>query len=147
MDEAPRVLDFGLVETSPRAPMHIRLHDLYVGLAAVIRRTQPGVLAIEQLFFARNVTTALSVGQARGVVLLLAAECGLDVYEYKPNEVKLAVAGYGGASKQQMQEMVRVQLELAEPPHPDDAADALAVALCHVFSRRFAEVVEQSAQL
>jgi crossover junction endodeoxyribonuclease RuvC len=127
-------------------PMHERLRELYCGLNAVMERMQPTVLAIEQLFFARNVTTALSVGQARGVVLLLAAQRGLDVYEYKPNEVKLAVAGYGGASKQQMQEMVRVQLELLEPPHPDDAADALALALCHVFSRRFADVVEQSAQ-
>ena len=146
LDEIPRVLDFGLIETFPRAPMHLRLHELYQGLTAVIERTQPRVLAIEQLFFARNVTTALTVGQARGVVLLLAAERGLDVYEYKPNEVKLAVAGYGGASKQQMQEMVRVQLALADPPHPDDAADALALALCHVFSRRFLDVVEQAGR-
>lgn len=146
MDDEPRALDYGLVETSPRDPMHVRLNELYSRLVEVVERSRPHVLAIEQLFFARNVTTALAVGQARGVVLLLAAQHELDVYEYKPNEVKLAVAGYGGASKQQMQEMVRMQLNLAVLPHPDDAADALALALCHVFNRRFLDVVQQAGR-
>jgi crossover junction endodeoxyribonuclease RuvC len=140
---APQVVEFGALATSPRQRMAERLRELYEGLDAVIRRSAPQVLAVEQLFFARNVTTALAVGQARGIVLLLAAQHNLDIFEYKPNEVKLAVAGYGGADKSQMQEMVRLQLELTEVPQPDDAADALALALCHVFSQRFHDFARQ----
>jgi crossover junction endodeoxyribonuclease RuvC len=145
MMEAPELVEFGALATSARFSMAARLHQLYLGLDAVIRRTTPQVLAVEQLFFARNVTTGLAVGQARGIVLLLAAQHGLDVYEYKPNEVKLAVAGYGGADKAQMQEMVRIQLALSDIPQPDDAADALALALCHVFSQRFHDFARQGA--
>jgi len=142
---SPRVVEFGALATVPRQSMAERLQELYEGLDAVIRRAAPQVLAVEQLFFARNVTTALAVGQARGIVLLLAAQHNLDVFEYKPNEVKLAVAGYGAADKAQMQEMVRLQLELAEIPRPDDAADALALALCHVFSQRFHDFARQGS--
>lgn len=146
LDDVPRVVTFGALETSPKTPMAGRLHELYDGLEQIVVQTRPTVVAVEQLFFARNVTTALAVGQARGVVLLLAAQHGLEVFEYKPNEVKLAVAGYGGAAKVQVQEMVRIQLGLSDPPHPDDAADALALALCHVFSQRFHDVVRQGGR-
>jgi crossover junction endodeoxyribonuclease RuvC len=92
---------------------------------------------VEKLFFQRNVSTAITVGQARGVILLAIAEAKLDVFEYTPNEVKQAVAGYGSADKKQVQEMVRVLLNLPEIPRPDDAADALAVAICHLNTRRY----------
>ena len=115
-------------------------------LSDLIERYQPDVLAVEQLFFARNVTTAIAVGQARGVVLLAAAQAGIDVAEYTPSEVKFAVAGYGKADKRQMQEMVRIILNLAEVPHPDDAADALAIALCHAQTAPFAAKVAQRGE-
>ncbi len=92
---------------------------------------------MEKLFFQRNVSTAIAVGQARGVVMLSIAEAGLDVAEYTPNEVKQAVAGYGSAQKRQVQEMVRVLLSLPEIPRPDDAADALAIAITHLHTKRF----------
>lgn len=111
-----------------------RLRLLYDGLRELIARYRPDSAAIEELFFGKNVNTALSVGQARGVALLALAQAGLPVAEYKPLAVKQAVAGYGGADKKQMQEMVRLTLGLAAPPRPDDAADALAVAICHAYT-------------
>jgi crossover junction endodeoxyribonuclease RuvC len=98
---------------------------------------QPDSCAVEKLFFQRNVSTAIAVGQARGVVMLAIAEAGLDVYEYTPNEVKQAVSGYGSAQKHQVQEMVRTLLALHELPKPDDAADALAIAITHISTSRF----------
>jgi crossover junction endodeoxyribonuclease RuvC len=98
---------------------------------------RPDSCAVEKLFFQSNVKTALAVGQARGVVLLAIAEAGLDMCEYTPNEVKQAVAGYGSAGKRQVQEMVRVLLGLPDIPKPDDAADALAIAICHLHTRHF----------
>lgn len=136
--EDPAMLEFGALETAADTPMSERLVTLYDGLVEIIERHGPDAVAVEQLFFARNVTTALTVGQARGVVLLAAAKQGVPVYEYKPNEVKLAVAGYGGADKRQIQEMVRLILGLEAMPRPDDAADALAIAICHVYSHRMA---------
>lgn len=143
-DDPPRAMDYGVLETTPSQPMPERLLHLHRGLTEILRDYRPRVVVIEQLFFARNVTTALTVGQARGVVLLTAAEAGVPVVEYTPAEVKQAVSGYGKAGKAQMQEMVRLLLELEEVPWPDDAADALAVALCHVQTRRFERVVESS---
>jgi crossover junction endodeoxyribonuclease RuvC len=131
-EDEPELVTFGVVETTTAEPMHRRLVRLYEAVWELIRLHAPDVLAIEQLFFARNVTTALAVGQARGVVLLAAAQHGMDVFEYKPSEVKQTISGYGKADKHQMQEMVRMQLNLPAVPTPDDAADALAVALCHV---------------
>lgn len=116
--------------------MHLRLLQLYDGIIATIQAHAPDVMAVEQLFFSRNVTNALAVGQARGVVLLAAAQHGIPVFEYKPSEVKLAVAGHGNADKSQMQTMVQMILRLDAVPRPDDAADALAVAICHVYSSR-----------
>lgn len=127
----PSLIDYGVIETAAAVDMPTRLSGLFDAVSDLIARHRPDVLAVEQLFFARNVTTAISVGQARGVVLLAAARAGVDVAEYSPSEIKHAVAGYGKADKPQMQEMVRIILGLEHPPHPDDAADALAIALCH----------------
>jgi crossover junction endodeoxyribonuclease RuvC len=118
--------------TSPKLPMHERLARLYDELTEAVRTYQPTEMAIEELFFAKNVTTAVSVGQARGVALLVAAQAGLSVAEYKPMQVKQAVHGYGLATKEQVGEMVRVLLRLKDVPKPDDAADAAAIAICHL---------------
>jgi crossover junction endodeoxyribonuclease RuvC len=127
---------FGVILTPAGQPMPERLLTIYHEMKALISDAAPSALAIEQLYFGRNVTTALTVGQARGVVLLAAAQAGLPIYEYKPAEVKQALSGYGNASKQQMQEMVRMLLGLDSIPRPDDAADGLAIAICHLHSAR-----------
>ena len=128
---------FGVILTPAHAPSHERLLMLYRDLGKLIRLHHPATCAVEKLFFQRNVSTAIAVGQARGVVMLCIAEAGLDVAEYTPNEVKQAVAGYGSAQKRQVQEMVRVLLALPEIPKPDDAADALAIAITHLHTKRF----------
>ncbi len=137
-DDQPAGVAYGVLRTPSGEPMPLRLLALYDGVRALIATHRPDVLAIEQLLFGKNVTTAFAVGQARGVVLLAAAQAGVPVAEYKPAQIKEAVVGYGKAAKPQMQEMVRLLLGLAETPHPDDAADALAVAICHVHTARFA---------
>lgn len=135
----PSLIDAGLIETWPDEPMADRLVTLYEGVQELLAEFSPDVLAIEQLFFARNVTTAISVGQARGVVILAAAQAKIPVAEYTPSEIKHAIAGYGKADKPQMQEMVRMILKLSRVPQPDDAADALAVAICHNQTVPFAD--------
>lgn len=137
-DSDPELVGVGVIETDSKAPMPQRLVILHRETARLIELYRPDVLAVEQLFFARNVTTAIAVGQARGVVLLAAAQADIPVAEYTPSEVKFAVVGYGKADKQQMQEMVRIILNLDVIPKPDDAADALAVALCHAQTAPFA---------
>lgn len=132
----------GVILTPAGLAMPERLVLLYQELSAVLAEYQPQTSAVEKLFFQKNTTTAMSVGQARGVVLLALAQAGLPVAEYTPNEVKQAVAGYGGAAKRQMQEMVRVLLDLPEIPTPDDAADALAVAICHLHTDRTRQLYE-----
>ncbi len=127
----------GVIETPSSMTMSARLVILFDAVSELMARYQPTTVAVEQLFFARNVTTAIVVGQARGVVLLAAGRMGVPVAEYTPTEVKQAVTGYGNADKRQMQEMVRVVLGLADIPQPDDAADALAVALCHAQSSAY----------
>lgn len=127
----PRLIDAGVIETWPDEPMPDRLVTLYEGVQELLEEFKPDVLAVEQLFFARNVTTAITVGQARGVVILAAAQSNVAVSEYTPSQIKQAVTGYGKADKPQMQEMVRMILNLGDVPRPDDAADALAVAICH----------------
>lgn len=139
----PELLEHGVVRTHSTVPMPERLLQLFNGLTQVIVDHKPHVMAVEQLFFARNVTNALAVGQARGVVLLAAAQHGIPVFEYKPTEVKLAVAGHGGADKQQVQTMVQMILSLDTIPHPNDAADALAVAICHVYSSRLGRIASR----
>ncbi len=133
-----RALTFGAIRTPSDRPLAVRLQLIYRGVQQLTREWQPNVAAVEELFFGSNVRTALSVGQARGVVLLALADAGLEVIEYTPLVVKQAITGYGGADKAQMQEMVRLLLGLAESPYPDDAADALAVAICHLHSSRLA---------
>ncbi len=124
-------IDAGVITTLPNEPMPNRLVTLYTELTEVIRTVQPDQAAVEQLFFATNVTTAISVGQARGVILLALAEAGLIPAEYTPMQIKQAVTGYGGAKKPQIQAMVARLLKLRVIPKPDDAADALAAAITH----------------
>jgi len=135
-DGSLTVRDFGVILTPSKLSMPERLLELYRKLHAILLLHRPDSGAVEKLFFQRNVRTALSVGQARGVILLALAEVGINTVEYTPLEVKQAVAGYGGADKNQVQQMVRALLGLHEVPQPDDAADALAVAICHLHSDR-----------
>ncbi len=125
-------LAYGDIRTLAGDPLPLRLRRLYEALGSLIESYRPDVAAIERLFFGRNVTTAFAVGQARGVVLLALAQAEIPVYEYTPADVKQALVGYGGASKAQIQAMVRMLLRLPEIPRPDDVADALAVAICHL---------------
>jgi crossover junction endodeoxyribonuclease RuvC len=143
-DGSLTVIDYGVIETSSKDSMPQRLVQLYQDLKQIIEQHNPQSGAVEKLFFARNVRTALSVGQARGVALLTLAEAGVELSEYSPNEIKQAVAGYGGADKNQVQYMVRALLELEEIPKPDDAADALAVAICHLHSARIRSLGDDS---
>lgn len=138
-----RPLEFGLIETSSKLSMEIRLQQLYDALIEIIDRRKPDSLAVEELFFSKNVTTGIGVAQARGVVLLAGAKKGLSVSEYKPVEVKQSVVGYGKAEKKQIQEMVRMFLSLSEVPKPDDVADALAVAITHAHTVPFQARVER----
>jgi crossover junction endodeoxyribonuclease RuvC len=131
-----RLLACSALATSPKLAMHLRLAQLYDELTEIVRVHQPTEMAVEELFFAKNVTTAVSVGQARGVALLVAAQAGLLVAEYKPMQIKQAVHGYGLATKDQVGEMVRVLLRLQYVPRPDDAADAAAIAICHLNTLR-----------
>ena len=135
-EQGPEAVAYGIIQTPAGAPMPERLLTIYRELKAIIALHQPDTGAVEKLFFQRNVSTAMTVGQGRGVALLALAEAGLPVGEYTPKDVKQAVSGYGGADKPQMQAMVRAILNLSELPRPDDAADALAVAICHLHSAR-----------
>jgi crossover junction endodeoxyribonuclease RuvC len=135
-------VDFGVILTPAELPMPERLLALYRRLKEILILHRPESGAVEKLFFQRNVRTALTVGQARGVALLALAEANVPLGEYNPLEVKQAVAGFGGADKRQVQQMVRALLGLPEVPKPDDAADALAVAICHLHSARFKSMEE-----
>ena len=132
-------VEYGVIITPKQNSAPQRLMQLYQELNAILARYKPDSAAVEKLFFANNVTTAIGVGQARGVVLLALAQAGLEVGEYTPNEVKQAVTGFGGADKKQVQEMVKVLLSLDKIPKPDDAADALAIAITHLNTRRYSE--------
>lgn len=126
------LITYGAIETPAKMPMAERLLMLYQELNSLILLHKPEIAAVEKLFFARNVTTAITVGQARGVAMLCLAQAGLPIGEYTPNEIKQAVTGYGGADKRQVQIMVQMILNMDELPKPDDAADGLAVAVCHL---------------
>ena len=132
----PTLIDYGAVTTSPRRTAPERLLDIYTRINEIIDRHSPDVIVMERLFFAKNQTTAIAVGKACGVLQLAAAQRGLPVVEYTPMEVKQAVVGYGGAEKRQIQYMVQRILGLDEPPSPDDAADALALCICHAHSEK-----------
>jgi crossover junction endodeoxyribonuclease RuvC len=142
-DGSLAVVDYGVILTASNLEMPERLLELFRQLNKIILLHRPESGAVEKLFFQKNVRTALSVGQARGVILLAMAQAELPVYEYTPLEVKQAVAGYGGADKNQVQQMVRALLGLKEVPQPDDAADALAVAICHLHSNRWRSLYEE----
>ncbi|MBC7224770.1 MAG: crossover junction endodeoxyribonuclease RuvC [Anaerolineae bacterium] len=139
-----RAVTYGVVATPASQALPERLKEIYRAIGALISEVAPDALAAEELFFSRNARTAFAVGQARGVVLLAAAHAAVPVFEYTPLQVKQAVVGYGRAPKEQVQEMVRVLLSLPEVPRPDDAADALAVAICHVHSARMQDLLARA---
>lgn len=124
------LVDAGVIRTPVKQADSDRLLTIYDELTQIIRDTNPTVMSVEKLFFAQNVTTAMSVSQARGVVLLMGKQHGMELHEYTPQQIKMALTGYGKADKKQMQEMVRMILGLKEIPKPDDCADAIATALC-----------------
>ena len=130
-----KTVGYGSVETEAGLPMPERLKLLYDGLTEIIQKYEPDEVSIEELFFNRNVTTAIGVGEARGIALLACVEGGLVVSEYTPMQIKQALVGYGKAEKAQVQMMVKTILNLPEVPKPDDTADAVAAAICHAHSR------------
>ena len=138
-DSQEQILDYGIISTSAKEDFSIRLKQLHQELTQLIKKYQPTEIAVEQLYFAKNVKTALNVGQARGVILLTAILNKLPLYEFTPLQVKQAVCGYGQASKCQVQKMVQNILKMDHLPKPDDAADALAVGLTYLQSKNFLE--------
>jgi len=152
IDPGTGILGFGVIDVSPtgnlslvdagviRTPVNQadsdRLFTIFNELSEIVAELKPSVMSVEKLFFAQNVTTAMSVSQARGVVLLLGKQANLDLFEYTPLQIKQALTSYGRATKQQIQEMVRIILGLSEQPKPDDCADALAAAICHSMTMR-----------
>jgi crossover junction endodeoxyribonuclease RuvC len=143
-DGSLKMIDFGVIQTPPGIAMPERLLSLYERLKEILILHRPQSGAVEKLFFQRNVTTAISVGQARGVALLALAQMNLPVMEYTPLEIKQAVVGFGGARKQQVQQMVKALLNMQEIPRPDDAADALAVAICHLHSAGMRRIYQEN---
>jgi crossover junction endodeoxyribonuclease RuvC len=127
----------GAIRCQPSDPLPARLRSIHNGIAEIIRELQPEAAAFENLFYATNVQSALKLGHVRGVSIFAAAEANLPIFEYSPLEVKSAVTGYGRAEKIQVQQMIRALLKLSASPEPYDAADALAVAICHVHTHRF----------
>nr|WP_298876006.1 crossover junction endodeoxyribonuclease RuvC [uncultured Mogibacterium sp.] len=130
-----KTVNYGSIETKAGVPMPERLKLLYDGLTEIIQEYKPDEASIEELFFNRNVTTAIGVGEARGIAMLACVEGGLSVSEYTPMQIKQALVGYGKAEKKQVQMMVKTILNLKEVPRPDDTADAVAAAICHAHSR------------
>ena len=133
-------VDHGVITTSRKDTSQARLRKIYGGLKTIILDYRPKAMAVEKLYFGANTKTAMAVGQARGIVLLTAAEFKIPIAEYTPLEVKMAITGYGKADKKQVQHMVKNILGLTFLPKPDDAADALAIAICHLHSYRLASV-------
>ena len=136
-DGTLEAVHYGVITTPAHTPMPDRLHTLYRGISDLIATYQPDTAAVETLYFGKNVTTAITVAQGRGVILLALAEAVLPIHEYKPSEIKQAIAGYGNAEKSQMQEMIRQLLGLDDIPRPDDAADGLGVAITDLNAGRF----------
>jgi len=134
----PVLVDAGVIRTPVHEDDAVRLLTIYDEITEIIRDTKPTVMSVEKLFFARNVTTAMTVSQARGVLILCGMQAGLTIFEYTPMQIKQAITGYGSADKKQMQEMVRIILKLKEVPKPDDAADALAAAICQSMQMKLA---------
>ena len=136
-----RPLQYGSIQTKAGLDIGIRLKQVYDAAKEIIATYQPEAVSIEKLFFNKNVTTAFAVGQARGVLMLAAVEAGLPIYEYTPLQIKQAIVGYGRAEKKQVQEMVKMYLNLKEVPKPDDVADALAIAICHAHSAKMSSLL------
>ena len=132
----PKMITAGVITTPAHTPLEDRLLEIFDGLTEIIAETNPEVMSIEKLFFAQNVTTAISVSHARGVAMLTGKQAGLEIAEYTPLQIKQTLTGYGRASKKQMQEMVKLQLGLNSMPKPDDAADGLAAAITHSLMSR-----------
>lgn len=131
-----QLVDAGVIRTPVKEDDAVRLQTIFEELTDIIVQSKPTVMAVEKLFFSQNITTAMTVSQARGVVLLCGKQAGLDLFEYTPLQIKQALTGYGRADKKQIQEMVKVILKLKEVPKPDDCADALACAICHSMTMR-----------
>ena len=132
----PKMITAGVITTPAHTPLEDRLIEIFDGLTEIIAETNPEVMSIEKLFFAQNVTTAISVSHARGVAMLTGKQAGLEIAEYTPLQIKQTLTGYGRASKKQMQEMVKLQLGLNNMPKPDDVADGLAAAITHSLMSR-----------
>ncbi len=149
IDEAEGVMTMvacGVLSVSPKSPVESRLLRLYTDISAIVNRYHPDEVAIEEPFVALNVRAALAVGRAQTVAMVAAANHSLPVYRYTPAQVKQQVTAYGGSGKDQVQEMVKLLLGLPEPPQSSDAADALAIALCHLHRRRFAKIVREEME-
>src|SRR5688500_18568822 len=140
------VVDLGMVKSNARQAFSKRLANIYEGVAAVIDKFQPDVLSIEEAFYAVNVNVALKLGQVRGVVLLLGEQRGMKIAEYAPRLIKQTVVGYGNAEKHQVQEMVKLLLKMKTVPAPHDAADALAIAICHFHHASARDKIEKSVR-
>lgn len=136
-------ISYGVIRTDSKSHYSIRLREIYEGILSLIECYKPDAMAIEQLFFNKNVSSALSVGQARGVVILTAALSGIQLSEYTPIQVKEAVTGYGRADKHQIQHMIKMLLGFDDIPKPDDAADALALAICHLNSYKIKHLIDE----
>lgn len=132
-----QLVDAGVIRTPVKENDAVRLQTIYEEITDIIADTKPAVMSVEKLYFAQNVTTAMTVAQARGVVLLAGKQAGLEIHEYTPLQIKQALTGYGRAEKKQIQEMVRVILKLKVVPKPDDCADALAAAITHSMTARY----------
>ena len=130
------MIDAGVIKTPIKQEDSIRLETIYLELSNVIKDNKPDIMVVEKLFFAQNVTTAMSVSQARGIVLLCGRQANLDIFEYTPLQIKQSLTGYGRAEKKQVQEMVKNILKLNKIPKPDDCADALAAAITHIITNR-----------
>lgn len=137
----PKPIAYGIIETKKEKPAEVRLVDIHKAISTLLSKYKPNVVAIESLFFATNATTAMSVGQARGVLLLTCSLKKIATFSYSPLEVKRCITGDGKADKKQVQYMVTRQLHLTKTPEPDDVADALAVALTHAFSYRMKQKI------
>lgn len=142
--DGTELVEYGTITTSAELALPQRLQILYSALTELLRRHRPDQAVVEKLFFSRNTSTAIAVGQGRGVVLLALANADIPVAEYTPNEVKQAIVGYGGGRKGQVQEMVRILLRMNAIPTPDDAADALALAICHAHGENMRRLLDQA---
>jgi crossover junction endodeoxyribonuclease RuvC len=140
------VVDYGAIKGKARSPIGERLFLLYSRILEVLAKHQPDVVAVEEPFVAKNVRSAMAVGRAQAVAILAAASRNIPTYEYSPAQVKQRVADYGASSKEQIQEMIRLQLGLKDVPAPDDAADALAVALCHLREVHLSDLIEKQGK-